>query len=53
MKKMFYISPQIVTMLIKVRPLLTGSSFVEGETIDGGGINDIPVYDWDDDEEGL
>jgi len=62
MKKMHYISPQIVTIPIKVRPLLTGSpfmegetisEFMEGETISEGEVDDVPEEDWDDEEEGL
>jgi hypothetical protein len=53
MKKMHYISPQIVTIPIKVRPLLTGSPFMESETISEGEVDDVPEEDWDDDEEGL
>lgn len=51
MKKKYYISPKIVTILIKVQPLLSGSPLTEGETINGEGINNVP--DWDYDEEGL
>ena len=52
MKKMHYIKPKVVTIPIKVRPLLTGSPFMEGETISGEGVYDVPIEDWDD-EEGL
>lgn len=51
MKKMHYIRPQIVTIPIKVRPLLTGSPFMEGDTTSGGGAYNDP--DWNYDEEGL
>ena len=51
MKKMHYIRPQIVTIPIKVRPLLSGSPFTEGETTNGGGAYNDP--DWDYDEGGL
>lgn len=51
MKKMHYIRPQIVTIPIKVRPLLSGSPFTEGDTTSGGGAYNDP--DWDYDEEGL
>ena len=50
MKKMLYIRPEMVIIPIKVHPLLTGSPFVDGETTGGGGVNDVPVEDWVDDE---
>ena len=51
MKKNHYISPQIVTIPIKVQPLLSGSPFTESETTSGGGAG-TDLY-WDDDDEGL
>lgn len=51
MKKMLYIRPKMVTIPLKVHPLLTGSPFTEGETTNGGGAYNDP--DWDYDEEGL
>ncbi len=48
MKKTLYIRPEMETISLEVQFLLTGSPFVEGETIDGGGTGDIPKEEWDD-----